>query len=207
MKRSLLLGMFFTTSLITSYAQKTESRATLLKKYFLSLPYEKKIGEWIDEIANSPLVSLDSTRLTDSAQRIYLRGYANNWPVFEGLDSVKFYVGRIFGSTMTVNEALVSQSVDSFLYLRQIFYFSYKTLQEKQWKETTKRLLKEFKREFAAFYPGGGNLSSKTGELVWYNSPYGSPTQPVISIEYGDIEDRSIYYIILDLNFQTLSGG
>lgn len=196
-----LLACFFNSH---SSAQNSETIYQLFQKYFLSLPYNKRVDDWINEIADNKIVTIDTLHKKDTASNIFLEGHINNWPLFEKLDSVKFAVGRrVTYSKFGINNNMVTSPLDTSLFFQEIFYFPSEGIDGKTWKEIYKPFLNDFKKLLNASYPTGG---FRQGELIWFTTTSGIPFGgPLVSVDYGKLEKRKLYFINLVLYFRAQS--
>ncbi len=197
MKKFYFLIFLFCLTHHQVLSQETQAIYQLFQKYFLILPYDKLVTDWVNEIVDNQKVFVDTTH-KDSSGNIILRGYIHDWPVFEKLDSIKFSVGKTVNRrTFSINTNVVSASYDTSLFFQEIFYFPLQTIDGKAWKNIYKPFLKEFDKQFYAVHPAGG---FQQGELIWFSAAAGLPTgRPLVTIDYGKLESRKLYFINLYL--------
>ncbi|GAA4735821.1 hypothetical protein [Flavisolibacter ginsenosidimutans] len=199
--------LFFVAFLLAlkSYSQQKGSLETIIKKYFFAIPPDGHTSTWLQELTvNKDLIVVQPAK-GDSALGILMRGFLQNWPVFEKTDSIKFYAGNsTYRYTRFFNGAVTSKDTQNFNFFREIFYFPLDRISRKQWKEIHTPIINDFKKILHVAYLS--RFDSPT-ELVTFSKGYGLPTEdPMVSLEYGKIESRNIYFIDLDLHIKKKSG-
>lgn len=188
-----------------SYSQQKENLQTVIEKYFFSIPTDGHTATWIHELATNKDLVIAQAGERDSALGILMRGYLQNWPVFEKTDSIKFYAGNsTYRYTSFFNGAVTGKDTQNFNFFREIFYLPLDRISRKQWKEIYTPIINDFKKTLHVAYL---SRFDSPAELVTFSKGYGLPTEdPMVSLEYGKIEARNIYFIELDLHIKTKSG-
>jgi hypothetical protein len=194
--RSLLITTFFFAATTASQAQLKPKLSAAASRYFISLPYEKKFGDWIKELERNKYVLTDSAFQFRARGMVFGANLAQKKPFVE-TDTARIWVVKeltTFRGPDSTGKKL-KYYIDWAYILNQEYKFLKKNTLEKEFKSIVRVIRNDFRKSSYVNYFGFKN--SRTGQRLWIANSV--QEEPMIEMLYG--EDKHCYFIRFRLHF------